>query len=52
MIYILTMMMILMTGCTASITLIHTEGTATDVVDETATVTPNTSVTVPISAKK
>lgn len=33
------------TGCTYSITMVHTEGTATDVVDETATNTPSTSVT-------
>ena len=39
-----------LTGCTYSITLVHTEGTATDVVDETATNTPTTSVSVPVSA--
>ncbi len=44
------MMMILLTGCTYSITMVHTEGQATDVVDETATNTPSTSVSVPISA--
>ena len=38
------------TGCTYSITMVHTEGAAQDVVDETATNTPSTSVTVPISA--
>jgi len=37
-------------GCTYSITMVHTEGTATDVVDETSTNTPSTSVSVPISA--
>ena len=39
-----------LTGCTYSITMVHTEGTATDVVDETATNTPSTSVSVPVSA--
>lgn len=39
-----------MTGCTYAITMVHTEGTATDVVDETATNTPSTSVSVPLSA--
>jgi len=32
-------------GCTYSITMVHTEGQASDVVDETATNTPSTSVT-------
>lgn len=48
---ILTIMMtIILTGCTYSITMVHTEGTASDVVDETATNTPSTSVSVPVSA--
>lgn len=48
---ILTIMMtIILTGCTYSITMVHTEGQATDVVDETATNTPSTSLTVPVSA--
>lgn len=34
-----------LTACTYSITMVHTEGTATDVVDETATNTPSTSIT-------
>jgi len=38
-----------LTGCTYSITMVHTEGTASDVVDETATNTPSTSVSVPVS---
>lgn len=37
-------------SCTYSITMVHTEGTATDVVDETASATPSTSISVPISA--
>ena len=40
---------ILLTGCTYSITMVHTEGEAQDVVDETATNTPSTRVSVPIS---
>lgn len=36
-------------GCTYSITMVHTEGIASDVVDETATNTPSTSVVVPLS---
>lgn len=39
-----------LTGCTYSITMVHTEGQAMDVVDETATNTPSTSFSVPISA--
>lgn len=41
---------LMLTGCTYSITMVHTEGTASDVVDETATNTPSTSVSVPVSA--
>jgi hypothetical protein len=46
------MIMILMigvTGCTYSITMVHTQGEAADVVDETATNTPSTSVTPTVS---
>ncbi len=35
-----------LTGCTYSITQVHTEGTANDVVDETQSNTPNVSPTV------
>lgn len=38
-----------LTGCTYAITMVHTEGQATDVVDETATNTPSTSVSIPTS---
>lgn len=34
---------VLLTACTYSITMVHTEGTAEDVVDETSTNTPNIS---------
>lgn len=44
--------LLLCSGCTYTITQVHTEGTASDVVDETDTVTPSTNVTVPISATK
>lgn len=36
-------------GCTYSITMVHTQGEATDVVDETASNTPSTSVSPNIS---
>lgn len=42
--------LLLLSSCTYSITMVHTEGEATDVVDETATNTPSTSLVVPISA--
>ena len=41
--------LLLLSGCTYSITMVHTEGEAQDVVDETATNTPSTSVSVPVS---
>jgi len=34
-----------LSSCTYSITMVHTEGEASDVVDETATNTPSTSIT-------
>lgn len=39
---------IFLSSCTYSITMVHTEGQAIDVVDETATNTPSTSLTLPI----
>ena len=42
--------MVCLTGCTYSITMVHTQGEAADVVDETATNTPSTSVSIPVSA--
>lgn len=41
--------MLMFASCTYSITMVHTEGQATDVVDETATNAPTTSVRVPIT---
>lgn len=35
-----------LSSCTYSITMVHTEGTASDVVDETATNSPSTEVTL------
>jgi hypothetical protein len=43
-------LMLLLTSCTYSITMVHTEGTATDVVDETATATPATTVSIPATS--
>ncbi len=40
---------ILMTSCTYSISMAHTEGLASDVIDETSTITPQTSISVPVS---
>jgi len=40
-------MCVVMTACTYSITMVHTEGEASDVVDETATNTPTTKVSIP-----
>jgi hypothetical protein len=49
--YLLFSLPIFLSACTYSITMVHTEGTATDVVDETntpsTTVSPN--LTVPAS---
>ncbi len=45
----LALLSLMTTGCTYSITMVHTEGTAADVVDETATNTPSTSVTPTIA---
>lgn len=45
--YFIISLMLLLTSCTYSITMVHTDGTATDVVDETASATPTTSVTIP-----
>lgn len=42
-------LLICFNSCTYSITQVHTEGTATDVVDETATNSPSTSVSPDIS---
>ncbi len=44
------MSVLTLSSCTYSITMVHTQGEAQDVVDETDTVTPSTSVTVPVSA--
>ena len=38
-----------LTGCTYSITMVHTQGQATDVVDETASNTPSTSISPTVS---
>jgi hypothetical protein len=38
-----------LTSCTYSVTLVHTDGIASDVVDETATNTPSTTVSPRLS---
>lgn len=40
--------LLFLTSCTYAITMVHTAGSATDVVDETST--PTSSVSAPISA--
>lgn len=45
----LSLLSLMLTGCTYSITMVHTEGQATDVVDETATNTPSTTVSPTVS---
>ncbi len=45
--YFFCVLISLLTSCTYSITMVHTEGEAADIVDETATNAPSTSVTVP-----
>ena len=40
--------LIILSGCTYSINMVHTEGSASDVVDETQANTPNVSPTVSI----
>lgn len=43
--YILLLPLAFLTGCTTySVTMVHSEGVATDVVDETQTQSPSTSV--------
>ena len=46
------LIVLFLTGCTYSIMMVHTEGQAEDVVDETATNTPSTiiSPTIPVKA--
>lgn len=47
--YVLIFSLLALSGCTYSITMVHTQGEATDVVDETASNTPSTSVSPTIS---
>jgi len=44
-----TLSLFILTSCTMSITIVHTQGQAPDVVDETDTVSPSTSVNIPVS---
>ena len=47
---ILAMFLLLMTACTYNISMAHTEGAASDVIDDTATNTPDVSPTLTIPA--
>lgn len=47
--YLILSLMSLLSSCTYSITMVHTQGQATDVVDETASNTPSTTVTPTVS---
>lgn len=49
MIWPLISIFILLTSCTYSINMVHTSGTASDVVDENQTASPDVSPTIPIS---
>ena len=49
-IYVIIMVIGVISACTYTITQVHTEGAASDVVDDTDTITPSTNITVPISA--
>ena len=43
--FVLSYALLMLTGCTTySVTMVHSEGVATDVVDETQTQSPSTSV--------
>ncbi len=45
--YALIFLLAILSSCTYSITMVHTEGEAQDIVDETATNTPSTSISLP-----
>ena len=49
---IFAMVSLILTGCTYTITQIHTTGSASDLVDDTDNITPTTSLSVPITAIK
>ena len=46
----LMMLSLLLSACTYNVSMAHTEGSATDVIDDTASNTPNVSPTVSIPA--
>lgn len=48
--YLILSLLAMLTSCTYTITMVHTEGTASDVVDETSTSTPTVSPTLTIPA--
>lgn len=49
--FVSVMMLLCMTSCTYNVSMAHTQGTATDTIDDTASNTPNVSptVTVPLT---
>jgi hypothetical protein len=49
--FVSVMMLLCMTSCTYNVSMAHTSGTADDVIDDTASNTPNVSptVTVPLT---
>ncbi len=42
------MIMVILTSCTYSVNMIHTEGTASDIVDENQEASPDISPTIPL----
>lgn len=50
--FILVVFIIFLSSCTYSVTLAHTSGTASDLIDEEQTATPSTSVSLPVSLVK
>jgi hypothetical protein len=50
--FVLLALACLMTSCTYNISMVHTEGTASDVIDETSANTPTVSPTISIPAVK
>ena len=48
-IFICIILLFAVTACTYSINMVHTQGQADDVVDETDTITPSTNLSVTVS---
>lgn len=43
--------LLLLSSCTCTISMVHTEGTASDVIDETSTASPDVSPSLTVPAK-